>query len=473
MLELNNDFKFDRSNEELLSSLDQLLFIFKDEVRANIQELEYIIGRDHHRKGFTLINARTIIPILASDNYIKKDGNYWHITSTGITFEGYIKQQFREAINLHEEREKKKKEKENNNSMIEIRKDFEEIKKELYRALLIAENLIKLDDGWAYNKHNEDFDKIYDLPFHLKNPLEQVYGEGRSFCSGLILALQSFNDVSRHSSIVTWIENIEQNWINQKVTYEEIVELAKQTQINLGTSYNSINQMLDSFESQISTINDISILTESIKRSSLYKDELAIISGNSSDEKDKVKRRTKILFLGANPLDETRLRLNQEIREIEKSIKSSKLRDNLEIKSEWAVTPSSLQQALLDENPTIVQFSGHGSNDGIAIENDLGNSQLIDNDSLGNLFDLFSDEIQCVFLNSCFSEAQAEIISVHIPYVIGMSSEVPDDAAIAFSIGFYQAIGAGKNFEFAYKLGVSSIKLKGIEGSHIPILMKK
>ena len=66
---------------------------------------------------------------------------------------------------------------------------------------------------------------------------------------------------------------------------------------------------------------------------------------------------------------------------------------------------------MLDESPAIVHFSGHGDIDGIAIEDSLGNAKLIDTSAIGNLFELFSENIKCVVLNSCYSESQAMEIS--------------------------------------------------------------
>jgi hypothetical protein len=199
--------------------------------------------------------------------------------------------------------------------------------------------------------------------------------------------------------------------------------------------------------------------------------EIRILQDKLSEKAQSNDEVIKILFLGASPADEDRLRIDQEVRDIEGRLKMAALRDNFDLKSEWAVTSQSLQQAMLDQHPNIVQFSGHGGIDGIAIEDSLGNAKLIDNDALGSLFELFSDKVECVFLNSCYSESQAKEISKHIPYVIGMKSSVPDDAAIAFSTGFYSALGAGKDFKFAYKMGVLSIKLEGVSGSDIPIMI--
>ncbi len=179
----------------------------------------------------------------------------------------------------------------------------------------------------------------------------------------------------------------------------------------------------------------------------------------------------KILFLGASPIDVVRLRVDEELRDIESGLKLATLRDQFELKSQWAITTKTLQQAMLDEKPTIVHFSGHGSINGIAVEDSLGNSKLIGNDAIGSLFELFSIDTKCVVLNSCYSESQANEIAKHIPYVIGMKSSVKDKAAIAFSVGFYTALGAGKDIKFAFRMGTVAIKMEGISDSELPVLL--
>lgn len=188
-------------------------------------------------------------------------------------------------------------------------------------------------------------------------------------------------------------------------------------------------------------------------------------------QKQTISEVIKILFLGASPIDEVRLRLDEELRDIEAGLRLATLRDQFDLKSKWAITTKTLQQAMVEENPAIVHFSGHGDTDGIAVVDSLGNSKLIENGALGGLFELFSGCTKCVVLNSCYSESQAREIAKHIPYVIGMKSSVEDKAAIAFSVGFYTALGAGKDIAFAYRMGTVAIKLEGISGSEIPVLL--
>lgn len=181
----------------------------------------------------------------------------------------------------------------------------------------------------------------------------------------------------------------------------------------------------------------------------------------------------KILFLGANPLDSTRLRIDKELREIDTSLRMASKRDRIVLAQRWAVNTSVLQQALLEENPQIVHFSGHGTEEGIMLENSQGQSQLVSENALAKLFGLFADQIQCVVLNSCYSASQADAIARHIPFVIGMKSSMPDEAAIAFSLGFYRAIGAGRDIASAFEFGVNAIDLENLPGGELPTLLKR
>jgi hypothetical protein len=54
-----------------------------------------------------------------------------------------------------------------------------------------------------------------------------------------------------------------------------------------------------------------------------------------------------------------------------------------------------------------------------------------------------------------------------------MNQAIGDKAAIAFVIGFYQALGAGRTIEDAYKLGVVQIRLQSIPEHLTPVLIKK
>ena len=170
-----------------------------------------------------------------------------------------------------------------------------------------------------------------------------------------------------------------------------------------------------------------------------------------------------LLFLASNPLVSERLALDEEAREIGNKVRDSKHRDLVTIKTHLAVRPDDLQRALLDHQPTIVHFSGHGDSSGIALHSpDQANEQIVDTEALAELFGLFKDEIRMVVLNACHSEAQAKAIVKKIDFVVGMSESIGDNAARIFAAAFYRGLSFGHSVKKAFKLGINELKLVGL-----------
>ncbi|WP_448271261.1 CHAT domain-containing protein [Nostoc sp. DSM 114160] len=181
-----------------------------------------------------------------------------------------------------------------------------------------------------------------------------------------------------------------------------------------------------------------------------------------------------ILILASSPVDEARLRLDKEVREIDEGLRRSQKRDQFRLEKRGAIRTDDIRRALLDTRPQIVHFCGHGAGDeGLVIEDEEGKSKLVSTEALASLFELFAEDVECVLLNACLSEVQANAIVQHINYVIGMSDSVGDTAAIKFATGFYDALGAGKSIEIAYKFGCNAIQLENIPEHLTPKLKKK
>lgn len=152
----------------------------------------------------------------------------------------------------------------------------------------------------------------------------------------------------------------------------------------------------------------------------------------------------------------------------------SKLRDRFILHQRLAVRPIDIIQALLDVEPQIVHFSGHGNARGaLYLEDRQGNALPVEPEALAALFKQFSDQVRCVILNACYSETQAKAISQHIEYVIGMDHTISDEAAIAFSVGFYQGLGSSRTIEESYHLGCVHIHLHGLPEHLTPVLLKR
>ncbi len=200
---------------------------------------------------------------------------------------------------------------------------------------------------------------------------------------------------------------------------------------------------------------------------------LSMPKGNFNKSKAKFSKQS-ILFLASEPTDEARLRLGQEAREIKEKLQLARLREQFEFSQRTSVRPEDITQALLDIKPKIVHFSGHGTSTGaLCFENATGQKLPVEAEALSALFEQFYSHVNCVILNACYSEVQGKAIVKNIDYVIGMNQKISDKAAIAFSIGFYQALGAGTSFEEAYKLGCVQMRLQGSPERLLPVLLEK
>lgn len=187
------------------------------------------------------------------------------------------------------------------------------------------------------------------------------------------------------------------------------------------------------------------------------------------------KETIKILILTANPKETDPLSLGVEVRKIEEALQRARNRDRFEVITRSAVRTIDLRRALIDHRPQIVHFSGHGAQThGLVLENDVGKMQLVSTEALAKLFGAFEfGKIECVLLNACYSEVQAEAIHQFVDCVIGMNQPIGDKAAIQFAEGFYDALGAGSSYEEAYKIGCSAIHLDGSPEYSTPMIKSR
>ncbi|MEH2086653.1 NACHT domain-containing protein [Nostoc sp.] len=163
----------------------------------------------------------------------------------------------------------------------------------------------------------------------------------------------------------------------------------------------------------------------------------------------------KILILSSNPRRD--LDLNREIADLTSALQRL---GTFELRFGFEVRSQELQELLAEHSPRIVHFCGHGAGEqGLLFQDENGREQLISTEILTRIFKTFSDEINCLVLNACDSNHQAEAIVENINYVIGMSQPILDKAALLFSVGFYKGLAAGKLIEQAYEMGCIAIQI--------------
>jgi len=179
--------------------------------------------------------------------------------------------------------------------------------------------------------------------------------------------------------------------------------------------------------------------------------------------------RITVLFMASNPLDQTQLRLDEEVRAIEEKISRSKHRDAVKLESRWAVRSGDILQAMNEFKPAIVHFSGHGSDqDELVLQTDQGGTKLVAKEAIVSAMAVGSDTLQLVFFNTCYSRNQAEAVVQHIPAAIGMNTSIGDEAARVFAAQFYSAIGFGLSVKRAFDQAKAALMLESIPEDKTP-----
>ena len=213
----------------------------------------------------------------------------------------------------------------------------------------------------------------------------------------------------------------------------------------------------------------------------LSDDEIAsMISKEIEEELDKpetaIKKRESsgkitVLFLASNPAQTAYLNLTTEVEEIDKKVRSSEFREKLNLEKHFEQKPGDVRENLLYYKPTVVHFSGHGEQTGeLLLMDNNGQPVNVSPQALKTLFTNLKENIQVVVLNACYSKTQALAISEVIDFAVGMNLPISDNAAIAFSTAFYQAIGYGKTIQEAFNLGKNAISLEGMLEEDTPEL---
>lgn len=200
------------------------------------------------------------------------------------------------------------------------------------------------------------------------------------------------------------------------------------------------------------------------------------------DKLKEAKEKISILFIASNPdiefiddvgntVQQQKLKLDKEAREIHESIQKSLRRDSISFETRWATRVTDLIQFINEVNPTILHFSGHGTSDGkLVFQDNNDKPKLLNMDTLVELINASSDNLRLVVLNNCYSSIISEKIVDNIEASIGMNNSIGDQAAITFASQLYSSIGFGLSLEKAFQQAIFALKLYEIPEEHTPQL---
>lgn len=185
---------------------------------------------------------------------------------------------------------------------------------------------------------------------------------------------------------------------------------------------------------------------------------------------------TTILYLVAQPRGTEGLRSYAEMRRVDQLLQLGPDRERYRLKDGPATRLDDIGQGLASYKPRIVNFSGHGAQDGsLIVEDNNGFPDYLDPDGLADLVGVYSRWIHCVIVNACHSLILAEKIVKKIEFVVGMKTEINDYASVQFSVGFYQALFGGLTVPEAFEAGKAMLRASSRTNSEyeVPILLRR
>ncbi|MEV0134674.1 CHAT domain-containing protein [Dactylosporangium sp. NPDC050688] len=183
----------------------------------------------------------------------------------------------------------------------------------------------------------------------------------------------------------------------------------------------------------------------------------------------------RVAYLTASPEGEELLRVDREVREVREAVKRALHRDQVVLESWPAATFDDLFNALNDQRPHVMHFSGHGSPTGLFFDGtDTTDPDGVDVDFsiLARLLKGTDRPPTLLVLNACESYEGAEALLDAVPVVVAMVDEISDIAAKAFAIKFYAAIASGQSLASALVQGQTAIEFLTGEGSTPEVLTR-
>jgi hypothetical protein len=178
----------------------------------------------------------------------------------------------------------------------------------------------------------------------------------------------------------------------------------------------------------------------------------------------------KVLLMAADSQDGAAgLRLDREIRGAVEAVRTGAAGGRVEIHSRLAVQSDDWRRALLEHDPHVVHFSGHGSAKGLFLDR---SDEVLPTAELAALF-VPHRRVRVVVLNACRTHDVARALNDVVDYTVAMELAIDDSAAVVFSGAFYEALAAGRTVPTAFDTARAALKGRYTEKHALPRLLMR
>lgn len=174
-----------------------------------------------------------------------------------------------------------------------------------------------------------------------------------------------------------------------------------------------------------------------------------------------------ILFLSATPSDTTRRKHDAQCAAIQRELQMTS--GDFVFESRWSVSVDDLMRHLMDLEPTVIHFSGHGGSAGLKLRDEQGLAQLVTGRALTRMVaSAAGSKVRVAVLDADYSAEHAEALRAKVDCVVGMNGLIDDDAAQAFAIRFYYALADGRSVGNAVEQGHAALEAKQLSEKFWP-----
>lgn len=177
----------------------------------------------------------------------------------------------------------------------------------------------------------------------------------------------------------------------------------------------------------------------------------------SGEDIAKLPDRVTVLLFASEPRDLARPDLDREIREITEKVTTARFGDQIVLRPWPAAEPLDLIPNMNRHKPHMVQFSGHGTPDGLLMMGPRDRSVPLAADRLIQMLKWAGEDLRIVFFNICDSEQHARAAARIVDAAVGMRGQMHDAPARKFAANLYSALASGISLKRGFHQACAAI----------------
>ena len=181
----------------------------------------------------------------------------------------------------------------------------------------------------------------------------------------------------------------------------------------------------------------------------------------------------KILVFASDPTEGKKLNIAGELKGIESAINDSPYRKTIHLRVVWNTAPEDILYEICKYQPRIVHYSGRGTNRGLILHSSINKSRLLDHNLFLTILSMVKNEVEMLYMNSCFSSVKSIKIVNEIEQLICLKGYADDKAAVLFPGLFYRYLFCGYSAGKSLELAKTELLVRKIKTGYEPVYISK